>query len=301
MNLRQLEVFHAIMSTGSVTAAARKLNVTQPAVSATLKHCEQQLQIALFVRRGARLEPTPEALTLYPDVAEIFDRVQAVGRLGEDLRGGLQGTLSIAACFPEANGIVAKSIANFMRKKPDIRVSLYAISSPLVLGKVANREVDLGIAYGPVVHPDIDTTTLFRSSIACVLPADHPLAQQTSIRVEQLRNERIITYLNQTWMRSFVERAFSEANVAADFSAQVSISLAGMMLARFGAGIAVVEPLLLSALELPGLVARPLDPSIDVSTLLLSNRQSVASILVEDFIGQLQETYSSSAGVAASM
>ncbi|MBB3458120.1 DNA-binding transcriptional LysR family regulator [Rhizobium sp. BK313] len=290
MNLRQLEVFHAIMSTGSVTGAARKLNVTQPAVSTVLKHCEQQLQMRLFVRKGSRLEPTPEALTLFPDVAEIFERVRAVERLGQDLRGGLQGTLSIAACFPEANGVIARAVATFMQARPDIKISLYAVASPIVVDKVVNREVDLGIAYGPVTHPEVSTKTLFHSSIGCVLPEGHRLARQDSIKVAELRHERVITYLNQSPMRTFVDLAFSEANVSPVFAAQVSISLSGMMLARFGGGIAVVEPLLLSSLELPGLVARPLDPAIEVSTLALHNRNTAKSVVAQAFLLHLAST-----------
>src|SRR5262245_41523562 len=104
MNLRQMEVFHAIMVTGSVTDAARLLNVTQPAVSAVLKHCEDRLGLRLFVRAGGRLRPTDEAKALFPDVAAVFGRLDAVGRLTQDLVGGRLGTLSIAAAFPIANG-----------------------------------------------------------------------------------------------------------------------------------------------------------------------------------------------------
>ena len=57
MNLRQMEVFHAIMRAGSVTCAARLLNVTQPAVSTVLRHCETQLRVKLFDRTGGRLHP----------------------------------------------------------------------------------------------------------------------------------------------------------------------------------------------------------------------------------------------------
>jgi DNA-binding transcriptional LysR family regulator len=59
MNLRQLEVFHAIMSAGSVTGAARLLKISQPAVSAVLKHTEQQMKLKLFERVAGRLQPTP--------------------------------------------------------------------------------------------------------------------------------------------------------------------------------------------------------------------------------------------------
>ena len=68
MRLRHIEVFNAIMLTGSVSAAARLINITQPAVSRTLQHAELQLGFPLFQRAKGRLTPTTEALTLYPHI-----------------------------------------------------------------------------------------------------------------------------------------------------------------------------------------------------------------------------------------
>ena len=96
MNLRQLEVFYAIMQAGSVTAAARNLNITQPAVSNVLKHAEQQLEFKLFQRIAGRLHPTPEASDLLPDVSEMFGRVGTLNRLVQDIRDGRSGRLVIA-------------------------------------------------------------------------------------------------------------------------------------------------------------------------------------------------------------
>src|SRR5690349_9832534 len=112
MNLRQLEVFYAIMRTGSVTAAARHLNVTQPAVSAVLKHFEAQSKIRLFRRVGGRLQPTPEAEAIFPDVAEIHGRLDAVDRFMSDLALGRVGTLTLASSLTIANGVVAKCVAS---------------------------------------------------------------------------------------------------------------------------------------------------------------------------------------------
>ena len=119
MNLRHMEVFHAIMRTGSVTGAARALNVTQPAVSAILKHCEGQLRMKLFARVSGRLQPTAEAKAIFPEVDAIFGRVDAVNALTQDLVGGRLGTLSIAAAFPIANGYLAKAVATFVAERAD--------------------------------------------------------------------------------------------------------------------------------------------------------------------------------------
>src|SRR5262245_14430416 len=114
MNLRQMEVFYAVMRSGSVSGAARMLNVTQPAVSAILKHCESQLKMKLFVRVAGRLQPTPEATAIFPDIAAVFGRLDAIKRLTQDLVGGRLGTLSVAAAFPIANGPLARAAATFL-------------------------------------------------------------------------------------------------------------------------------------------------------------------------------------------
>jgi molybdenum-dependent DNA-binding transcriptional regulator ModE len=80
------EVFNAIMLTGSVSAAARLINITQPAVSRTLQHAELQLGFPLFQRAKGRLSPTTEALTLYPHIERLFAQLDEVQRLAANLK-----------------------------------------------------------------------------------------------------------------------------------------------------------------------------------------------------------------------
>ena len=81
MRLRHIEVFNAVMLTGSVSEAARLINVTQPAVSRTLQHAEIQLGFPLFQRAKGRLTPTTEALTLFPHIERLFAQLDEVQRL----------------------------------------------------------------------------------------------------------------------------------------------------------------------------------------------------------------------------
>src|ERR1700692_3416209 len=224
MNLRHMEVFHAIMRTGSVTGAARSLSVTQPAVSAVLKHCESQLKMKLFTRVSGRLQPTAEAKAIFPEIAAIFGRVEAVNALTQDLVGGRLGTLSIAAAFPIANGYLAKAVATFIAKRPNVRVALQSLTSPQVLDRVVNREVELGIAYEPVVSSEVETRVLMHAGIACVMAADHPLApcgggrppprpRRKEVAVRDLEPYSIITSLPQALFRRYVDRALSAAGI----------------------------------------------------------------------------------------
>ncbi|MEZ0167292.1 LysR family transcriptional regulator [Microvirga sp. TS319] len=290
MNLRQMEVFNAIMVTGSVTGAAQLLNVTQPAISTVLKHCESRLKMKLFQRVGGRLQPTNEAHAIFPDVAEIFGRIEAVGRLTQDLVGGRLGTLPVAAAFPIANGYLAKAVATFVAKRPQVQCTLQSLTSPQVLDRVINREVEIGIAHEPIVSSAVDTEVLMSWSIACVMPEDHPLANLEEVNIKDLAPYPIITYLPQIVFRPYVDRALSEAGIAPTIVVQVSVSLTGIMLARFGAGIALVDPLLVSAMGIPGLVVRNLNPRIEAKTLLIRPKAAPQSVVVNDFIDHLRQT-----------
>jgi DNA-binding transcriptional LysR family regulator len=291
-----MEVFHAIMRTGSVTGAARALNVTQPAVSAVLKHCEGQLKMKLFARVSGRLQPTAEALAIFPEVAAIFGRIEAVNLLTQDLVGGRLGTLSIAASFPIANGFLARAVATFIAERPKVRIALQSLTSPQVLDRVVHREVDLGIAYAPVVSAEVQTKVLVRTHIACVMRSDHPLASRKEVAVRDLEAHSIVTYLPQALFRRYVDQALSDAGIVPHISAQVSLSLTGIMLARYGAGVALVEPFMVAAMGMPGLVARPLRPRIEVETLMIRPRSSPRSKIMTEFISHLNQVTASEKG-----
>lgn len=289
INLKHVEAFYAIMRTGSVTAAARMLNLTQPAVSTMLKHLESRLAMQLFERSGGRLLATPEAQALLPDVAGIYARLETMERRAIDLAGGRLGTLAIAAASPIANGYLAKAVASFTAQKPGVRVTLQSIASPEVLDRVANGEAQLGVAYEPVVHSEVVTEVLTTNSIACVMREDHPLAAHSEIHIADLAPHSLITYLPQALLRPYVDRALSQAGMAPDIKVQVGLSITGIALAYHGAGIALVEPQLLASLPLPGLVSRPLLPRIELKTLLLLHKTAPRSRLLLQFIEHLQQ------------
>ena len=93
MNLRQLEIFEAVMRTGSLSAAARSLGVSQPAISKALRLAEQEAGFVLFRRIRGRLFPSPEAETLLPQVERVRSEIGAVSLLLKQLRDGHAGSV----------------------------------------------------------------------------------------------------------------------------------------------------------------------------------------------------------------
>jgi len=178
INLRLVECFHAVMRTGSVTQAARLLTVTQPAVSIALRQLESRLKLKLFDRTAGRLRPTPEAMALLPDLQAIFERLNAIERLSQDLAQGARGSFSVAATPPLCDGFVANCVAAFLRSRPEVRIGIQAIPSATVVDRVIGGEVDIGVVYEPVISAAVQVEEIGRAHIGCLLPARHRLARR---------------------------------------------------------------------------------------------------------------------------
>ena len=86
MNLRQCEIFRAVMTTSSITEAADRLGITQPAVSKMLAQIERDLGFPLFLRERRRLVPTPEAQALFKEVERAFLGLEHLTRFARDLK-----------------------------------------------------------------------------------------------------------------------------------------------------------------------------------------------------------------------
>jgi len=171
MRLRHIEVFNAVMLTGSVSAAARLINITQPAVSRSLQHAELQLGFALFQRAKGRLTPTTEALTLYPHIERLFAQLDEVQRLASSLRsasgGGELRILTVMALSYEA---LPRALKLFRARHPGVAVSIEALHSPQIMSALLLQEADVGFVFSPSVHPSLTQETLADTGIVCVVP-----------------------------------------------------------------------------------------------------------------------------------
>ena len=111
VRLRHIEVFGAIISTGSAAGAAKLLHISQPAISKILKHAEQSLGFALFIRDKGRLVPTPEAIRLRQELVPLEDQLRRIRRLSTTLAQGAVRPLAIALTPAIAYSVLPRAIA----------------------------------------------------------------------------------------------------------------------------------------------------------------------------------------------
>ena len=289
MNLRQLEVFHAIMRTGSVTAAAQALHVSQPAISAVLKHTEQRLKFKLFERLGGRLHATPEAQALLADVNEIFGRVDTLGRLVQDLRDGRSGRLVLATSPTLVNAFLPRAVARLRARLPAVTLALRSLPTPLVVEAVARREVDLGLVYGPVDDAGVEADLLLMSEIACVLPRGHALAALSAVQASDLAAESVISLGAGTRLGQAIDQQCLQAGMAAPMIAiEAGSSVTACLMVGEGAGIALVDRTSALSRQFGDLVFKPFRPRIEVRIELIYPRQRPRSLACSQLADELR-------------
>jgi len=108
------------------------------------------------------------------------------------------------------------------------------------------------------------------------------------VMVTDLADYPIITYQPQSLFRTYLDPILKEGGVFENIAIQVSLSMTGILLAKAGAGVALVEPYVLAAMDKSALAARPLNPGIEIRTLLLKNRSAPQSLIMSAFIEHLK-------------
>ena len=113
MRYRFIEVFYSVFNHGSVTKAAKELNVTQPSVSKILSQSESDLEIKLFERINKRMVPTPEAKILFPYAEKIHNNIENLRRVSRNLISKPEGDLNIAATHALGIDYLPEAISQF--------------------------------------------------------------------------------------------------------------------------------------------------------------------------------------------
>lgn len=163
MRLRHIEVFHAVMQAGSLSAAADLLNISQPAASKMLAQAEQSLGIALFKRLPGGLKATPEAVLLFQETKNLHVSLERVRHLARNLASHPGGMLRIG-CIPSLGlSLVPQAVAAFTRLCPDVSINIRTENNETLSALLLAQEIDIGIAFEPTAPPGIAVEELGRA------------------------------------------------------------------------------------------------------------------------------------------
>jgi DNA-binding transcriptional LysR family regulator len=272
MNARQLEVFRTIMRCGTLTGAARALNVSQPALSQSLLHTEDELGIALFQRVKGRLVPTHEAKLLFPEADRLFRELESLRRFARDLRYGKAGLVRLAASTPPSLSIVPRALAAFRAARPGVQLRSYVVPAAVIAEMLVRREAEIGVAMNDQPTPLLETELVGRSEVVCLMQAEHRLAERSTIGPGDLARETLISYRADSLPALLIERRLSEEGARLRPDVEIDVSITAIAFVRQGIGVALVDGLL-PWNEFAGLVTRPFRPSVSLPVCLLTSSE----------------------------
>lgn len=262
LNLRQIEVFRAIMLSGSISGASKLLCVSQPAVSRLIAYTEQRLGMALFDRIKGRLYPTPEARRLFVEVSTLYQSVQRVNEVAENLAENRVGQLRIGCSPSLGQSVMPRAVAAFGRRHPQIRISLHTLIPSVMLQSLLSHQIELGVAYMPLGHPSLETRLLYQNRIVAVVPADHRFAGRASLPLAELAGEPLIGYSNDLPLGRLIQQLFGGEEAMPVPHIEVQQAHVACAMVQAGAGVALVDEMTVKGPIWSNVVVIPVEASV---------------------------------------
>jgi DNA-binding transcriptional LysR family regulator len=291
MRLRHIELFQAILQTGSLTAAAQLLHISQPAASKILKHAEQQLGFTLFSRVRGKLQPTAEARILQQETDRLASDLQNIRRLAGNLGRGEARALRLICTPALAQALVPEALRRWRTRFARTQCHLATQHTAEIVEALLLREADLGLTLQTVEHPGLTSQLLVQGQMKVIAPAgwwpEEVLSQP--FRLEQLADAPLIGLDTHDALGGLLRGHLEALDPPPRIDTWVQTYQLARTLVAAGQGLALVDPLT----ALPGdeqpIQARPLEPVIPVPLYALVRAQEVAPAAQLELLDQVRE------------
>jgi DNA-binding transcriptional LysR family regulator len=286
LNLRQIEVFRAIMLAGSVSGAGRMLHVSQPAISRMLSLTEDRLGFKLFERQRTRLFPTAEARRLFEEVEGLYRGMERVNDLARNLARSGAGSLRIVASASYGERLIPMTLQRLVPRNPGAQVSCRNVTYDELTARFLTGDADIGISMTAPDHANLNAVELARDSLVCIMPASHPLARQAVVRPQDLAGTPWVGYPPVAPLGRVLEQ-WMGAQAATSAGIEVHSPITAISFAQQGLGAALVVGWSLPPALAHGMVLRPLEPATSVGIWAVSSRIEPLPVLAKRFLTAL--------------
>jgi DNA-binding transcriptional LysR family regulator len=192
LNLSEMQVFTVAAETGNFSEAARRLHLSQPAVSQQIRSLENYLDVELFLRSGRGVALTDAGEVLLPLARELLDLSRRIEETMRSLEGQVVGHLVIGCTTTAGKYMLPLVAAAFSQHHPNVQVTIEMCSCASIVNPLLAREVHLGISSTKIVHRDMECQPFFTDYVVLVVPADHPFASRSSVSPVELLDQPFI-------------------------------------------------------------------------------------------------------------
>jgi DNA-binding transcriptional LysR family regulator len=263
LNLSEIQVFAVAAETGNFSAAARRLHLSQPAVSQQIRSLENYLGVELFLRSGRGVALADAGEVLLPLARELLDLSRRIEETMRSLEDQVVGHLVIGCTTTAGKYMLPLVAAAFSQHHPNVQVTIEMCNCASIVNPLLAREVHLGISSTKIVHRDMERQPFFTDHVVLVVPAAHPFAHRSSVQPIELLDQPFILREEGSSTYQMVQEGLAGYGISLD-QLQVVMAVGNAeaieMAVEHGLGVAFISRLAARhGLELGRLVEVPVE------------------------------------------
>lgn len=211
---RQLLAFCTLVQTGSFTETARILNLTQSAISHSVKNLEEDIGCQLVTRTGRKTHITADGEALYKDAQTILHQMEQARERVQDRANWGRGRLRIGASTTACQYLLPNVLREFNECFPECILSITPADTPELIQRVRHHEIDVAVIVDPANLQEVTVKPLFRDELILIGSPIHPFVQKGNIPVSKIALERLVLYNKGSFTFNIIERFFRQNKVA---------------------------------------------------------------------------------------
>jgi len=288
MRLRHIEVFHAVYTCGSITAAARSLNVSQPSISKALAHAEQQLGFALFDRQKGKIIPTQEAERLIHHVTDAYKNIGELRRLSQTLRASDTGRIRIAMTPAFGIDLVPAAIASYLEKHPDTQFEIETLHHHQITRALRELRVDIGLVFEPPAAQGIKIDVLAKAKYVVLTNISMDFGDKKHLSLDDLADMPFISLSTRSPLGGVLANRIETSKTELRSVAKVETYQMAKAMVAHGAGVAIIDEITARSKGHTNVIARHLEPGLSFKVAMLHIESEPLSIVTQRFVDHLK-------------
>lgn len=272
-DIRSIEAFAAVVRYGSMTAAAQKMSVGQPAITRMIRDLETRVGFALFERNGPKIAPSEKGLMFFEESQRVMANLLHLTERAHAIRDDKLSAIDIVATPTMSAGLVGPVLARVKSILPDF-VHLETTTSERVMLSLRQGTADLGFSAYSKDVPGLRCLARFESSVVALVQTGSAFDTDAPVPMQAFETERLATITNGYQIRSEIDKALEHAGVKPISEIATTASLSAAMVARAGLGIALSDPVTAFGVPVEGLSIRPLEVEINYDWALFAREDA---------------------------
>ncbi len=289
MRLRHIEIFNAVYAVGSVSGAARYLNISQPTASKILKHAEDRIGFKLFRRIKGQLIPTEEANVLYEETRRITDQVTHLQKMARNLNDAKKGHIKLGSISALGLEHIPRAIIAFQQQNPDVHFEFQTRHYDNLVTAIQQQEKDVGIAFNAQSQKGLERMEIGSGEFVCAYSGDEFADRPGRIAIADIAEHDLVGIEKSGPLGDLLSQMIDDAGIAPRSTLTSHTYIVARNLVAMGGGIAIVDEFTATSHGAGEVKYKKFDPPLRFKVHAIHREMHPPSRLMKNFLMVLRK------------